>query len=46
MAYVVQSKDILGWRDEFVTQKEADAVVWRDGLECAHGKNYRIIKRQ
>lgn len=46
MAYVVQSKDILCWRDEFVAQKEADATAWRDGLERTHGKNYRIIKRQ
>lgn len=43
--YIVQKKDLLGFRDEFASNHPDNAFAYMKGLEGAHGKQYRIIKQ-
>ena len=45
MAYIVQSIDLFGFRNEFVANHEACAEHYKQGLEALHGNKYRIIKQ-
>lgn len=43
--YVVQSKDLLGFRDEFAANHPHVSFAYMKDLERTHGKQYRIIKK-
>lgn len=44
MPYIVQSLDILGFRDEFASNSPDFAYYWMQMQRKAHGSRYRIIK--
>lgn len=43
--YVVQRKELFGFRDEFAANHPHVAFAYMQGLEYDHGKQYRIIKK-
>lgn len=44
--YVVQRKELFGFIDEFASNHPHVAFAYMQGLECYHGKQYRIIKKR
>lgn len=43
--YIVQSKDLFGFRDEFSVNHPHVAFSYMKDLERTYGKRYRIIKK-
>lgn len=45
MPYIVQSLDLLGFRDEFASNHPDLAHYWLQMQQQTHGNRYRIIKQ-